>query len=361
MNDGENSTKMNKINFYCLFGGNSSEHEVSLKSAYGVITNTDAEKYNILPVGITRDGSSWYWYSGCYENIRDGKWIEDKEHLVPAYLIPGSRLCLCPEGQEVRYIMIDVAFPVMHGAYSEDGRMQGLLDMCGVPYVGPGCIASGCCMDKAVTKQILKCQGIPQARAICVAREGLEAAYERIRFAVKSGFGYPVFVKPACAGSSVGVSRANSDAELRQALDKALAEDGKALIEEFIDGREIEVAVMGNEDAVASVCGEIDPGAVFYDYETKYCADTASYYIPARLEEQTSETVRALALKIYKALGCKGLSRVDFFVKKDNTVIFNEINTLPGFTPISMYPKLFMHSGMSYAEIIDRLLTLAMQ
>lgn len=350
---------MNKINFCCLFGGNSSEYEVSLKSAYGVMTNTDTEKYNVLPVGVTRDGSAWYLYEGAYENIRDGKWIEDKEHLTAAYLVPGSRLCLCPENQPVSYIDVDVAFPVMHGAYSEDGRMQGLLDMCGVSYVGPGCVASGCCMDKAITKQILKCHGIPQARAICVAKYDLEPAYDRIRFAVKSGFGYPVFVKPACAGSSVGVSRVNCDAELREALEKALAEDEKALIEEFIDGREIEVAVMGNEDAVASVCGEIDPGAVFYDYETKYCADTASYYIPARLDEEVSEQVRKLALKIYKALGCKGLSRVDFFVKKDNTVIFNEINTLPGFTPISMYPKLFMHSGMTYSEVIDCLLTLA--
>ncbi len=350
---------MNKINFCCLFGGNSSEYEVSLKSAYGVITNTDTEKYNIFPVGVTRDGSAWYLYDGSYENIRDGKWIEDTAHLTPAFLTPGSRLCLCPEGAPATYLSIDVAFPVMHGAYSEDGRMQGLLDMCGVSYVGSGCISSGCCMDKAVTKQILKCQGIPQARAICVIREDLDAAYDRIRFAVKSGFGYPVFVKPACAGSSVGVSRANSDAELREALDKAFCEDGKALIEEFIDGREIEVAVMGNEAPVASVCGEIDPGAEFYDYETKYCADTASYYIPARLEEEVSDKVRSLALKIYKALGCKGLSRVDFFVKKDNTIIFNEINTLPGFTPISMYPKLFMHGGMTYSEVVDRLLALA--
>lgn len=350
---------MSKINFCCLFGGNSSEHEVSLKSAYGVMTNTDTNKYNILPVGITRDGGNWYLYSGSYENIRDGKWVEDTENLTPAFLTPGSRLCLCPEGKPASYLSIDVAFPVMHGAYSEDGRMQGLLDMCGVSYVGPGCIASGCCMDKAVTKQILKCQGIPQARAICVAREDLGAAYDRIRFAVKSGFGYPVFVKPACAGSSVGVSRVDSDAQLRAALDKALVEDEKALIEEFIDGREIEVAVMGNDKPIASVCGEIDPGATFYDYETKYCADTASYYIPARLDDEISEKVRSYALKIYKALGCKGLSRVDFFVKKGNTIIFNEINTLPGFTPISMYPKLFMHSGMTYSEVIDRLLTLA--
>jgi len=352
---------MNKINFCCLFGGNSSEYAVSLKSAYGVITNTDTEKYNILPVGITRDGSAWYLYRGAYENIRDGKWIEDTEHLTPAYLTPGSRLCLCPQGEPASYLTVDVAFPVMHGAYSEDGRMQGLLDMCGVSYVGPGCIASGCCMDKGITKQILKCQGIPQARAILVAKEDLDKAYDRIRFAVKSGFGYPVFVKPACAGSSVGVSRVESDRELRAALDKALAEDSKALIEEFIEGREIEVAVMGNENPIASPCGEIDPGAAFYDYETKYVSSTASYYIPARLDEEVANKVRSLAQRIYKAMGCRGLSRVDFFVKKDNTIIFNEINTLPGFTPISMYPKLFMHMGMTYSEVIDNLLTLAME
>ena len=352
---------MNKINFCCLFGGNSSEHDVSLKSAYGVITNTDAEKYNILPVGITRDGSAWYLYTGEYDNIRNGSWIEDKAHLTPAFLTPGSRLCLCPEGKPADYVKVDVAFPVMHGAYSEDGRMQGLLDMCGVKYVGPGCTASACSMDKAVTKQILKCQGIPQARAICAQRGAMESSCNKIRLAIKAGFGYPVFVKPACAGSSVGVSRANCDDELQTALDIALKEDDKALIEEFIDGREIEVAVMGNENPVASVCGEIDPGATFYDYETKYFADTASYYIPARLDDEVSAKVRSLAIKIYRALGCRGLSRVDFFVKKDNTIIFNEINTLPGFTPISMYPKLFMHSGMTYSEVIDNLLKLAME
>ena len=352
---------MSKINFCCLFGGNSSEHEVSLKSAYGVITNTDTDKYNILPVGITRDGSTWYLYTGSYENIRDGKWISDTEHLTPAFMTPGSRLCLCPEGKSAEYIKVDVAFPVMHGAYSEDGRMQGLLDMCGVAYVGPGCIASGCSMDKAVTKQILKCQSIPQARAIFVQRGAMESTYGKITLAIKGGFGYPVFVKPACAGSSVGVSRANNDEELKSALEIALKEDSKALIEEFIDGREIEVAVMGNDEPVASVCGEIDPGATFYDYDTKYNADTASYYIHARLEDAVADKVRSFAIKIYRALGCKGLSRVDFFVKKDNTIIFNEINTLPGFTPISMYPKLFMHSGMTYSEVIDNLLKLAME
>lgn len=347
-----------KINFCCIFGGQSSEHEVSLVSAYSVLSNTDCNKYNIIKVGITREGR-WYLYNGCNENIKSGEWENDLDNKFDAYIVPSSRLCVV-NGDKISYIKIDVAFPVMHGAYSEDGRMQGLLDMCHVKYVGPGCASSAVSMDKAFTKQILSAADIPQAKAVVVSKGDL-LQIDAICDSIERVFGFPVFVKPANAGSSVGVSKVTTKEELPQALEKAFNEDNKLLIEEFIKGKEVEVAVMGNENPVSAIPGEIDPGADFYDYETKYVTDTASYYIPARVSNEAIETVRSLAIDIYKALGCRGLSRIDFFVCEDGRIIFNELNTLPGFTSISMYPKMFINMGMSYSEVIDKLLTLAME
>ncbi len=347
-----------KLNFCCIFGGESSEHEVSLVSSYSVLSNTDKEKYNIIKVGVTRDGK-WYLYTGDNENIKSGKWEDDRENKFDAYIVPSSRLCVI-NGGNAEYIKIDVAFPVMHGAYSEDGRMQGLLDMCHVKYVGPGCASSAVSMDKAFTKQVLSAADIPQAKAVVVTKSDV-CQMEAICDSIEKVFGFPVFVKPANAGSSVGVSKVTCKDELPLALNKAFMEDNKALIEEFIKGKEVEVAVMGNEDPVAAVPGEIDPGADFYDYETKYVTDTASYYIPARISDEAINTVRSLALDIYKALGCRGLSRIDFFVCDDGRIVFNELNTLPGLTSISMYPKMFINMGMTYSEIIDKLLSLAME
>lgn len=357
-----NNIKLNiqpeKINFCCIFGGESSEHEVSLVSAYSVLSNTNSEKYNIIKVGVTRDGK-WYLYTGENDNIKSGKWEQDTENKYDAYIVPSSRLCVISNGN-AEYIKIDVAFPVMHGAYSEDGRMQGLLDMCHVKYVGPGCASSAVSMDKAFTKQILSASNIPQAKAVVVTSSDM-TQIDAICDSIESVFGFPVFVKPANAGSSVGVSKVADKKQLPLALEKAFKEDDKALIEEFIKGKEVEVAVMGNKEPISAIPGEIDPGADFYDYETKYVTDTASYYIPARISNDEIDTVRALAIDIYKALGCKGLSRIDFFVCDDGRIIFNELNTLPGFTSISMYPKMFINMGVSYSEIIDKLLSLAME
>jgi len=351
---------MKKFTFCCLFGGKSSEYEVSLSSAYGVITNTDNDKYEIIKVGITR-GGDWFRYDGLNENIKNGSWCADSENLRRAFFTPGSNLCCVGSDGVCEYTHIDVAFPVMHGAFSEDGRMQGLLEMYSVRFVGPGCASSAVCMDKAFTKQILKNYNIPQAKTVVVSSEEVPLLTNEAGEALEKVLGFPLFVKPANAGSSVGASKVSCINELSAALAKAAAQDSKILIEEYIKGREIEVAVMGNSDAVASVCGEIDPGAEFYDYETKYVTDTASYYITARISDESSEKVRSYAVEIFKALGCRGLARVDFFVKENGDVIFNEINTLPGFTPISMYPKLFIYGGMTYPQIVDKLLTLAME
>ncbi len=351
---------MKKINFCCIFGGQSSEHEVSLCSAYGVISNTDKEKYNLYTIGITKDGQ-WFLYTGDKENIKSGQWENDLSNKFSAFLTPDSTLCVIkPEKNE--YIKIDVLFPVVHGAYCEDGRLQGLLDMYGVKYVGPGCAASAVCMDKAFTKQILTSHGIPQANAVVITKDDLSDDLSFLPENIGRVMGYPVFVKPANAGSSVGVSKVASEEQLIPALEKALKEDSKALIEEFIDGREVEIAVMGNgRNILTSSTGEIDPGAEFYDYETKYKTDTASYHIPARISKEQTEELTGYAKTIYTVLSCKGLSRIDFFVCDDGRIIFNEINTLPGFTPISMFPKLFGHIGISYSELIDKLIEFALE
>ena len=256
---------------------------------------------------------------------------------------------------------IDVVFPVLHGENGEDGSVQGLLQLAGLPYVGPGVAASATCMDKTLTKLVADRAGIRQAAWRLVTARELANNPEAVLDGVEKAFSYPVFIKPAGTGSSVGVSKAKNREALLAALTNASKYDSKILVEEFINGREVEVAVLGNDNPFASVCGEIDSGAEFYDYDAKYISDCAHLYIPARISEQTAEQVRELAVRVYRAMGCRGLSRVDFFVKADGEVVFNEINTIPGFTSISMYPKLFEASGIPYSDLLDDLIALALE
>lgn len=343
-------------NVCLIFGGKSSEHEVSLRSASAILSGIDPKKYSVTLLGITKEGK-WYVFEGESARIADGSWISDEKNLTEAVLSPSfgeKTLCLA-DGRRVK---IDVMYPAVHGENCEDGRLQGLFELAGIPFVGPSCLASAICMDKSVTKAILNGVGIPQARAFVVLDAHKESSYAEA-FDWAREMGYPLFVKPTSAGSSVGSSKVCSESELGKALDDALAYGGKALIEEYIKAREVEVAVLGNETLKISVCGEIDPGADFYDYDTKYKNDTASYHIPARISDETSQKIRTYAEKIFKTLGCRGLSRVDFFVTADERIFFNEINTLPGFTSISMYPKLMMNEGMTFEELISSLIELA--
>jgi len=251
---------------------------------------------------------------------------------------------------------------VLHGENGEDGAMQGLLQMAGIPYVGPHVASSAVSMDKTLTKLVADNANVAQASWQLVRNSELHNRMEQVLDSLENRFQYPVFVKPAGTGSSVGVTKAADREQLREGLLQAGIYDEKILVEEFIHGREIEVAVMGNHSPVASICGEIDSGAVFYDYDAKYVTDTSVAYIPARIPDDVAEQVRDLAVKVYSAIGCRGLSRVDFFVTyADNRVVFNEINTLPGFTSISMYPKLFAASGIPYEQLLDELLRLAME
>ena len=353
---------MKSLSVCILFGGVSPEHEVSLRSAESVLNNIDESKYNVFPVGITKEGK-WILYGGKdYSDLPSGRWLTHPDNRQAAISPIRGQGLLTFEGDCVVRQQIDVVFPVLHGENGEDGTIQGLLQLAGIPYVGPHVAASAVAMDKTLTKLVVDQAGITQAAWNLVQRSDMGSRMEGTLDALEAKFAYPMFVKPAGTGSSVGVSKATEREDLKKALLEAGKYDDKVLVEEFIRGREIEVAVMGNESPVASVCGEIDSGADFYDYDAKYITDTSVSYIPARIPEDVAETVRDTAVKVYKAIGCQGLSRVDFFVTwQENRVVFNEINTIPGFTSISMYPKLFGASGVPYSQLIDKLLELALE
>ncbi len=351
---------MRKLSVCVLFGGMSPEHEVSLRSAESVLNHLNQEKYNVFPVGITKNGD-WVLYGGKdYSKLPSGEWLHCEANRRAAISPVRGQGLLSFEGDCVVRERIDVAFPVLHGENGEDGAIQGLLQLAGIPYVGSNVAASATCMDKTLMKLVADSAGIRQAAWQLVTAQELAVNAEGVLDAAEACFAYPVFVKPAGTGSSVGVSKVKNREALLTALQNAAKFDRKILIEEFINGREVEVAVLGNDAPAASICGEIDSGTEFYDYDAKYISDCARLYIPARIDEQTAENVRDTAIRAYQALGCKGLSRVDFFVTYDkNEIVFNEINTIPDFTSVSMYPKLFAASGIPCSELLDRLIELA--
>lgn len=353
---------MAKTKLAVIFGGISSEHEVSLMSAASILENLSAEKYEIYPVGITKEGK-WYLYRGPVSGLADGSWAAHPQN-APAFLSPDRSVhgLVVLEGGAAQTIALDVVFPALHGKNGEDGTLQGLFQLSGIPYVGSGTLASAVCMDKAVTHTLLSAANIEQAHYLWFYADRFSAAPEVIKNKIKARLDFPVFVKPANAGSSVGVSRVDRLEDLDAAIERAAEEDTKVVVEEGIRGQEVECAVMGNREAEASIVGEIGASAQFYDYDDKYVNGTSQLYIPARISEEVAEKIRAIAVRAYRLLGCSGLARVDFFVTEEGQqVILNEINTLPGFTAISMYPKLWMAMGLSYGEILDRLVELALK
>ncbi|MCD7827324.1 MAG: D-alanine--D-alanine ligase [Clostridiales bacterium] len=344
-----------------LFGGRSNEYEVSLRSAYSVINNIPSDKYTIETVGITKEGK-WLLYCGGRDKIPSGKWIRGECYSASLSADFGSKQLLVfdSRGGLLRKIHIDVCFPVLHGKNGEDGTLQGMLEIAGIPYVGCGTLSSAMCMDKEITNLIADHFRFPQAKWLSITKFDYEKKKEKFIAKCVSYLGLPLFIKPANAGSSVGISKVKSEDEMEIALETAFKEDSKIVAEECIVGREIECSVLGNEDPFVSVPGEIRPLAEFYDYKAKYVDEDTELCIPADLPPETVKTVRKLALKAFKVLGCKGLARVDFFLRSsDNKVLFNEINTLPGFTSISMFAMLLEESGISYGETVEKLIELA--
>lgn len=352
----------NKINVAVIFGGNSSEHDVSLVSAYNVIKNIPTEKYEITCVGITKKGT-WLYYPGSYESIPNGEWESNPDctHCILS-VDPIHKGLLMLDNGNYYHRKLDVIFPVLHGKNGEDGTIQGIFELSQIPYVGCGVLASASCMDKSFTHMILEQNGIKTAKFETVLYANileLENEIDRI----EKSLTYPMFVKPANAGSSIGVSKAKDRPSLMKAIHLAFNHDSKVVIEETIIGRETEIAVFGFNDLIASVPGEIETVSTYdlYDYKAKYEDNSTILHIPADFDEVTTKKLQETAKKAYKAMGCQGLSRCDFFVLEDGEVIINEINTLPGFTPISMYPKLMNEIGIDYQTLLDNLLTEAIE
>lgn len=339
-----------------IFGGQSSEHEVSCLSAMNVLEGLDRDKYEIHRIGITKEG---YWlYVGDNAQIQDGSWVNE---TITAFISPDRKKpgILKVDGSHVENIPIDVAFPVLHGLYGEDGTIQGLFELAGIPYVGCGVLASSASMDKISTKIFADHIGIRQAAYVADISKDMSGIGKTMD-EVEKRLGYPVFVKPSNAGSSRGVSKAHDRIELEAAIRLAKEHDNRVLIEENINGREVECAVLGGQDAEASVVGEILAAADFYDYDAKYNNAESRTVIDPDLPERIKEEIRSNAVSVFQVVSGFGLARVDFFVEADtNEVVFNEINTLPGFTNISMYPMLWEAMGVGKAELLDRLIELA--
>ncbi len=346
-----------------LFGGVSSEYEVSLRSAESVISNIPRDRFEVVPVGILKDGQ-WFRYTGPVDKIGDGSWAADAGNRTPAVLSPDrvhGGLGLLHAGGPVEWLSVDVVFPVLHGRNGEDGTVQGLLALSGIPCVGCGVLASAVCMDKAVTNTILDHHGIaraPWAQLSAFERGSLDARIP----GWEGRFGYPMFVKPANAGSSVGISRAENRAALVAAVDLAFEHDDKILVERTVVGQELEVSVIGNERPTASVVGEILSANVFYDYEAKYLSERSRTLIPANITPQQQAAIQKTAVEAYLLLGCRGFARIDFLLESaTGNIYLNEVNTIPGFTSISMFPKMLIASGFTYAELVEKLLDLAME
>ncbi len=384
---------MKKIRVGILFGGRSGEHEVSLLSAASVFNAIDKNKYEVVPIGITKEGR-WVT-SGDAERLLKGKPLEEGRHLragdpeatsAATVLANGEGIVVPPEPQKHgtslvpfqndaalsrrasdRAINVDVIFPVLHGTFGEDGTIQGLLELADIPYVGAGVLGSSAGMDKDIMKSLFIAAGLPIVKHVTILRSEWEATPKKATKLIESKVKYPVFVKPANLGSSVGISKAHDRKELGPAIEEAAKFDRKIVIEQGVGGkkqkaREIECAVLGNDDPKASVPGEIVPCKEFYDYDAKYLDEGSQLIIPAKLTKSETRKVQELAIQGFKAVDGSGLSRVDFLMDpKTRKIYINEINTMPGFTSISMYPKLWAATGVSYSELIERLIQLGIE
>lgn len=355
-----------KIRLGLIFGGRSAEHEVSLMSARSVLKAINKDKYDVTLIGITKEGK-WMAGGDPLKALTAGDMADmseaallgepGKRELLALHEQPGTRAVQLSSVTE-----LDVIFPLLHGPYGEDGTVQGLLELADLPYVGAGVLSSALAMDKGVCKELLRANGIPVVDWLIVLRSEIERDPEVVARRAEAKFGYPIFTKPANLGSSVGVVKAHDHAELVEALKESARYDRRVLIEKGVNAREIEVSVLGNDEPAASIAGEVVPSREFYSYEAKYIDDASDLIIPAPIPAETMRLAQAYAVRAFKAIDAAGMARVDFLLDKDlGELYLGEINTIPGFTQISMYPKLWEASGVNYSELIDRLIELALE
>ncbi len=345
---------MDKKRIAVIFGGCSTEYEVSLQSACSVLANLDPVKYEVIRIGITRQGD-WYRYEGDLERIQKDTWYEDVSHLIPAAVsqdrTKSALIELRPEGN--RMVRLDLAFPVLHGKNGEDGTVQGLFELSGIPVAGCDTLSSALCMDKDLAHRVVEAAGIAVPGSVTVGRREMENLGKKTK-----KLRYPLFIKPARAGSSFGISKIYEERELEPAVRLALEHDDKAVIEENIDGFEVGCAVLGTEELLVGRVDEIELADGFFDYTEKYTLKTSHIHMPARVDREMEKRIQETAKTIYRALGCSGFARVDMFLNTAGEIVFNEVNTIPGFTSHSRYPNMMKGIGLNFGELLDRLLGL---
>jgi len=361
---GENPRRR-KLRVGVLFGGRSGEHEVSLVSAASVLEGLDPKKYTAIPIGITKEGR-WLQPRLPKNKLTHADLRKALRGATPVRLDAGSAqpslVPLWSSRRQRNRLQLDVIFPVLHGTFGEDGTMQGLLELAGIPYVGAGVLASAVGMDKEMQKRLFEQAGLPVVPCLSVPRKAWEQQRNKVLTTIRRRLRFPLFVKPATLGSSIGISKAGTVRELAKALDHAAEFAQKILVERAVNAREIEISVLGNEEPVASLPGEVMPRRDFYDYTAKYLEDSTDFAIPARLTARQARRVQELAVSAYRAIECEGMARVDFLLERHSGKFFlNELNTIPGFTAISMYPKLWEVSGLPYPRLLDRLIQLALE
>ena len=349
---------MNRKKLAVLFGGCSSEYEVSLQSAFSVLENIGS-KYEVITIGITKDGS-WYRYKGDYINIKNNTWAENPEDIAPVTVSRekncGGIIELCHD--KCSFTPIDLAFPLLHGKNGEDGTIQGLFQIAGINVVGCNTLASALCMDKDKAHRLVASAGIAVPKSLSFSKEEFKKDKMTLFSKIFSMLSFPIFVKPVCSGSSFGISKVSSSSQLEQAIDTALTYDNRVILEENIDGFEVGCAVLGNSELIIGRADEIELSGGFFDFKEKYNLDTSKIHMPARIPAEKEKEIQKTSEKIYKTLGCSGFARVDMFLTANGDIIFNEVNTIPGFTSHSRYPNSLKGAGITFPEAIEKLLSL---
>lgn len=345
---------MQKKRIAIIFGGNSTEYEVSLNSAYSVFENINTEKFDVIPVGITRDGD-WYHYTGEIAKLSDNTWIEDKDHLNPVVVSQNRSVKGLIEfrGDKYDVIKLDLAFPVLHGKNGEDGTVQGVFELAGIPVVGCNTLSSALCMDKDRAHKLVDLAGVEVPKAVTFKAYEKECALKEIE-----ELGYPLFVKPVRAGSSFGITKVSEKSELENAIEIAFRHDSEVIVEENIDGFEVGCAVLGTDELIVGRVDEIELSSGFFDYTEKYTLKSSKIHMPARIDAETEKRIQDTALVIYRALACSGFARVDMFYTPDGRIVFNEVNTIPGCTSHSRYPNMMKGIGISFADMLEKLIGL---